>query len=178
AWSFGDSTTGSGATPTHIYATPGTFTITLTVTDNSLSTGSASTVIVVTQPTGAHASLINWQAEAKPPKISLKNSGGEAFYAWGNNTGTYAVYVYVRFHLTLDTGASQDVYTQLVQLLPGQSINGKQDARFSAIYLPTAAGVVTVTATIYYSIVNAPIGNSVYLADLSTSKSFTFRVTP
>src|SRR5207249_469596 len=33
AWSFGDATTGTGPTPVHVYATPGSYTVTLTVTD-------------------------------------------------------------------------------------------------------------------------------------------------
>ena len=31
-WSFGDSSTGSGATPTHAYSSPGNYTATLTAT--------------------------------------------------------------------------------------------------------------------------------------------------
>jgi len=34
AWTFGDGTTGTGATPHHIYTTPGTYRVKLTVTDN------------------------------------------------------------------------------------------------------------------------------------------------
>jgi PKD repeat protein len=33
AWDFGDGTTGSGATTSHAFNTPGAFTVTLTITD-------------------------------------------------------------------------------------------------------------------------------------------------
>ena len=33
-WNYGDVTTGSGPTPTHVYADNGTYTVTLTVTDD------------------------------------------------------------------------------------------------------------------------------------------------
>ena len=43
SWSFGDGATGTGAKPTHTYTTAGTYTVTLTVTDNLGSFGAAST---------------------------------------------------------------------------------------------------------------------------------------
>lgn len=56
SWEFGDFSTGSGETVSHTFATAGTFTVTLTVTDNAGATGSATTVISVaglpTVPTG------------------------------------------------------------------------------------------------------------------------------
>ena len=42
-WDFGDGTNSTLANPTHVYSTPGTYTATLLVTDNSNATGSATT---------------------------------------------------------------------------------------------------------------------------------------
>src|SRR4029079_14531769 len=50
AWTFGDGATGAGATPSHTYAAAGTFTVTLTVTDNSGLQGSVSHAVNVTLP--------------------------------------------------------------------------------------------------------------------------------
>lgn len=45
SWSFGDGGSTSGASPTHAYSAVGTYTVTLTVTDNLGAQGSASTTI-------------------------------------------------------------------------------------------------------------------------------------
>src|SRR4051812_33880308 len=48
AWTFGDGTTGTGAAPSHTYATGGTYTVGLTVTDNGGATGWTSRSVAVT----------------------------------------------------------------------------------------------------------------------------------
>ncbi|WP_252723701.1 choice-of-anchor L domain-containing protein, partial [Winogradskyella psychrotolerans] len=47
SWNFGDSNTGSGADVSHVFTTPGTYTVTLTVTDNNPQVCSDSTTITV-----------------------------------------------------------------------------------------------------------------------------------
>ena len=54
-WGFGDNTSGTGATAQHTYTTAGTFTATLTVTDNQGGTGTTTRSITVQPPTGSVA---------------------------------------------------------------------------------------------------------------------------
>jgi len=48
-WDFGDESTNTGSTTTHIYTTPGEFEITLTVTDDDGDSSSETTTITITQ---------------------------------------------------------------------------------------------------------------------------------
>ncbi len=96
AWTFGDGNTGTGVAPTHSYATFGTFTVTLTVTDASTLTDSSSRPVhVYSEPSAAF-----FASPAKPlvstpvafdASASQDPDGSLVAYAWAfgdGNTGT------------------------------------------------------------------------------------------
>lgn len=59
SWSFGDGAFANGVAPSHAYASAGTFTVSLTVTDNRSAQDTASTQVVVTPNPGPQISLVS-----------------------------------------------------------------------------------------------------------------------
>ena len=86
AWDFGDSSTASGVTASHTYAAPGTFTIALTVTDNSGATNTVSHSVTVVAanvaPVAAFSSTTNSLTASFDSSVSADPDGTIASYAW------------------------------------------------------------------------------------------------
>ena len=95
AWNFGDSTTGTGAAPQHLYATAGTYTVTLTVTDNRGGTASVTGTITVVAPPANITPHVSFTAAvtyhtAAFTSTSSDEDGTIASYAWDFGDSTSA----------------------------------------------------------------------------------------
>jgi PKD repeat protein len=84
AWNFGDGSAGSGVAPSHTYAAPGAYTVTLTVTDSGGQTGTASQTVTVGPAPRAKSSAV-------PPNSSFTQ--GEASFDQATGVITFTATV-------------------------------------------------------------------------------------
>lgn len=74
AWDFGDGTTITDANPSHTYAAPGTYSVSLTVTDNRGGTGQATTSVTATQAVPSSVSYVGASSvtlSSKAPTVAV-----------------------------------------------------------------------------------------------------------
>ncbi len=96
AWTFGDGTTGTGATPAHTYAAAGAYPVTLTVTDGGGLSGAVTRTVTLTGSTN-QAPIAAWTVSCLPAPAhsctvngtgSRDPDGSIVGYRWTNAAGT------------------------------------------------------------------------------------------
>ena len=117
-WDFGDGTNGTGEITTHNYSNPGTYNVTLTVTDNEGDTGIYETTVTVDQPNRPPAGPImigavlgNKTVEYTYTTMStdLDNDTIRYIFDWGDGTNTTSDFLanntaYTATHNWTDSG--------------------------------------------------------------------------
>jgi PKD repeat protein len=92
AWDFGDGTTGIGVSPSHAYATLGSFTVTLVVSDGTDSSAPAATTVTISNQlpvasAGGPYSAVRGQAISFDGSSSTDPDGDALTYAWDFGDG-------------------------------------------------------------------------------------------
>ena len=144
AWNFGDGTTGTGATASHTYASPGTHPLTLTVTDDSGATNSASRSVITNQPPVATFTTTQDNLTLSVDASGSTDSDGLiASYAWdfgdgataGGRTASHTYAGAASYPVTLvvtDTSGATSTATRTVAVSVNQSP--------VAVFTPTVNG--------------------------------------
>jgi C1A family cysteine protease/PKD repeat protein len=100
AWNFGDGSTGTGAISAHTYNQAGTFTATLTVTDDAGAQGAATVKITATDPNVVNA----------PSGLAASVSGKVVTLRWTDNAGNETGFYVER---ALKAGKGSGVYARV-----------------------------------------------------------------
>jgi thermitase len=122
AWDFGDSSTGSGSSVTHTYASAGIYTASLTVTDNNGATNSTSQSIITSEPVNA------------PPTANF------SFACSGRDCSFDA-------SASSDPDGAADIVNYVWSILDGDTTETRSGKTITYSYVNTGSSFVSLTVT-------------------------------
>ncbi|GAB3129650.1 lamin tail domain-containing protein [Glaciibacter psychrotolerans] len=151
AWNFGDNSTGSGVSASHSYAAAGTYTISLTVTDNRGATGTASRAVTVTAPSGV------WAADSFTRTITGGFGTADAGGVWTTSDPASAFAVDgTAAKVTVPSGANRRIYLN--------GVKSSDTEMRTAIAFPRQT-----TSSLYAGVISRQVGTSNYGARVVVS---------
>lgn len=143
-WSFGDGTVGTGVTPTHVYSSAGTFTVTLTVDDGRTVTATSSATASIAPP--PPSVLVS----VAPPTATLYANGTQSFTATVQNASNQSV-TWTITPAGVGTISSNGLYTAPTTISSQQTVTvtatSQADATKSASATVTLMPSVSVSVT-------------------------------
>jgi PKD repeat protein len=168
AWAFGDATTGTGATASHTFAVGGTYTVTLTVTDNAAAASQTAHVVTVNAPpVASFTSACSGLTCTFNASGSSDPDGTIASYAWAfgdaaTGSGATVSHTFVAggtYTVTLtvtDNAAATGTQAQGVTVAPPEMHVGDLDRASSS---QQSSWTATVTITVHTSS-HGPLANA------------------
>ncbi|HXC51722.1 MAG TPA: glycoside hydrolase family 44 protein [Candidatus Limnocylindrales bacterium] len=134
AWTFGDGQTGSGATPSHTYTAAGSYTATLTVTDNLGATGSAGVAITVSPDPSVLAAPSGLTASVAGSVVTLK---------WKDNSTNESGFYVER------AASTRDPYTRVATTAAGAQTFSQSAPKGGYVYRVQAFSTATGKVSAY-----------------------------
>jgi PKD repeat protein len=148
SWSFGDGGSATGATPSHTYAEPGRYTVTLTVTDEAGRTGSVSHALTVADapPTASFsvdsASPMPGQPLSFDGSSSSDPDGTIASYSWSFGDGSSASGA-----TPSHTYAKAGAYTVKLTVTDNAGLSASAEHTVTVADAPPAASFTVITSS-------------------------------